>query len=84
METKDYTLYSNKKLEEELVVLEKQHEQLKEAVVALYGNNDKKAIMAGINELNAITDAYNTVQAELKGGQGDVKRRRLCNKDRAC
>ena len=66
MEKKDYTLYSNKKLEEEILFLEKQHEQLKESVVALYDNNDKDAIIAGINELNAITDAYNTVQAELK------------------
>ena len=66
MEKKDYTLYSNKKLEEEILLLEKQHEQLKESVVALDGNNDKEAIIAGINELNAITDAYNTVQAELK------------------
>ena len=66
MEKKDYTLYSNKKLEEEILLLEKQHEQLKGSVVALYGNNDKEAIIAGINELNAITDAYNTVQAELK------------------
>ena len=66
MEKKDYTLYSNKKLEEEILLLEKQHEQLKESVVALSGNNDKEAIIAGINELNAITDAYNTVQAELK------------------
>ena len=66
MEKKDYTLYSNKKLEEEILLLEKQHEQLKESVVALYGNNEKAAIIAGINELNAITDAYNTVQAELK------------------
>ena len=66
MEKKDYTLYSNKKLEEEILLLEKQHEQLKESVVALYGNNDKEAIIAGINELNAITDAYNAVQAELK------------------
>ena len=66
MEKKDYTLYSNKKLEEEILLLEKQHEQLKESVVALYNNNDKDAIIAGINELNAITAAYNTVQAELK------------------
>ena len=66
MEKKDYTLYSNKKLEEEILLLEKQHEQLKESVVSLYDNNDKDAIIAGINELNAITDAYNTVQAELK------------------
>ena len=66
MEKKDYTLYSNKKLEEEILLLEKQHEQLKESVVALYDNNDKDAIIAGINELNAITDVYNTVQAELK------------------
>lgn len=66
MEKKDYTLYSNKKLEEEILLLEKQHEQLKESVVALYDNNDKDAIIAGINKLNAITDVYNTVQAELK------------------
>ena len=66
MEKKDYTLYSNKKLEEEILLLEKKHEQLKESVVALYDNNDKDAIIAGINELNAITDAYNTVQDELK------------------
>ena len=32
MEKKDYTLYSNKKLEEEILLLEKQHEQLKESV----------------------------------------------------
>lgn len=66
MDAIDYTLLSNRKLEEEMNRLTLLYTEKQNAIAGVYETDNREAIIGAINELNDISSSYNKIKYELE------------------